>query len=571
MAHDHGQPPATAHELTSAPPPPRRAFWLAALLLYTAMTAAATYPQIRGLSDRIPDVGDPLLNVWALAWVAHQMPFAPAHVFDGNIFHPERRTLAYSESLIAPALLGAPLLWLGAGPVLVYNLLLLGGFVVSGVGMALLVLDLTGRRSAALVAGAVFALLPYRLDHYSHFQLLQTQWMPLALWSFHRLVRSGAWRDGLMLGLWVGAQALTSMYNALFLVAFMAALVPWLLFSRGPWRARLVASGLAVVVAGVLTYPVAVAHVRARDVVGERSRDEAVAGSATWSSYLSASARSRVHGEWSHRFGRPELRLFPGVAAIGLAIVGLWPPLSLTRLAYAAATLVAVDISRGFNGLLYPLLYEWLSPLRGLRVPARMGLMVGLGLAVLAGFGVARLLRGATPRRVALATTALLGVVLADGWGAPLALTRVPTEVPLIYEDMLRHKGDPPRATLARLQSDPPPTVLLELPIHRDAPMFMYFSTFHWQTLVNGYSGFFSGRYLHLNDTLQRFPDPESIAALTTLGVRYVTIHGQMLSPRDYQGLIGRLDRMAPEFRLVNRRPWDQSEISLYRFTPSLK
>lgn len=96
-------------------------FVLRALLLFTILWAGVTYPQVLRMHAGVNDAGDPLLNTWALAWVAHQLPFAPAHVFDGNIFHPERRTLAYSETLLAPAIVGAPLLWLGTGPILVYN------------------------------------------------------------------------------------------------------------------------------------------------------------------------------------------------------------------------------------------------------------------------------------------------------------------------------------------------------------------------------------------------------------------------------------------------------------------
>ena len=52
--------------------------------------------------------------------------------------------------LIAPALVMAPLLWLGVSRILVYNLVLLSGFVLSGVGAALLVRDLTRSAPAAV-------------------------------------------------------------------------------------------------------------------------------------------------------------------------------------------------------------------------------------------------------------------------------------------------------------------------------------------------------------------------------------------------------------------------------------
>ena len=55
----------------------------------------------------------------------------PAHLFDANICYPERDTLAFSEPLIVPALMGAPLAWLGASPVLVYNVVLILGFALT--------------------------------------------------------------------------------------------------------------------------------------------------------------------------------------------------------------------------------------------------------------------------------------------------------------------------------------------------------------------------------------------------------------------------------------------------------
>jgi hypothetical protein len=55
------------------------------LLLYIALTAVMTYPQALHITDTVHDDGDPLLNAWALAWVAHQLPLAPGHLFDANI------------------------------------------------------------------------------------------------------------------------------------------------------------------------------------------------------------------------------------------------------------------------------------------------------------------------------------------------------------------------------------------------------------------------------------------------------------------------------------------------------
>ena len=62
-----------------------------------------------------------------MAWVAHQVPRDPIHLFEANIFYPAHDSLAFSEPLIVPALMGAPLAWAGASPVLVYNVVVVAG------------------------------------------------------------------------------------------------------------------------------------------------------------------------------------------------------------------------------------------------------------------------------------------------------------------------------------------------------------------------------------------------------------------------------------------------------------
>ena len=151
------------------------------LAVFAALTALMTYPQILRLSSAVADHDDPLLSIWRLGWVAHQLPRDVLHLFDGNIFHPERRTAA------------APLHWLGIPNLLIYNLVLLSGFVLSGAGMYLLVRTLTGHAASAWLAGIIFAFVPYRFAHYEHLELQLAFWMPLGLWAMHRTLATGRW------------------------------------------------------------------------------------------------------------------------------------------------------------------------------------------------------------------------------------------------------------------------------------------------------------------------------------------------------------------------------------------
>jgi hypothetical protein len=80
-------------------------------------------------------------------------------------------------------------------------------------------------------------------------------------------------------------------------------------------------------------------------------------------------------------------------------------------------------------------------------------------------------------------------------------------------------------------------------------PAYMYFSTGHWQPLVNGYSGFHPSSYLRLLDTLTPFPNPDGIAALRKLGVDYVILHRDLA--RDEWDSVNQALRASPWVRLV--------------------
>src|SRR6266540_3121259 len=135
------------------------------------------------------DNADTELNEWILAWVEHQLPRDPAHLFEANIFYPAHDALAFSEPLIVPALLGAPLAWAGASPVLVYNLVLIAGFALTAFATFLLVARWTGSWTAGLLSGSAFAFNTHTLTRLAHVQGIHIYGLPLALLAADRLFR----------------------------------------------------------------------------------------------------------------------------------------------------------------------------------------------------------------------------------------------------------------------------------------------------------------------------------------------------------------------------------------------
>src|SRR5262245_44449195 len=125
------------------------AFPLGSLALFFLLAVVHTWPLAAdpaGLSRN--DTADTVHHEWILAWDVHQLTRDPLHLFDTNTFHPERRTLAYSDHLIVQAVMAAPFLLAGASPVLAYNVALIIGMALTGWSASLVVGSWTGSRMA---------------------------------------------------------------------------------------------------------------------------------------------------------------------------------------------------------------------------------------------------------------------------------------------------------------------------------------------------------------------------------------------------------------------------------------
>jgi hypothetical protein len=537
------------------------------LVLLVALYIAFTWPLAVHL-DSVPDEGDPLLNTWALSWVAHQLPVAPARLVHANIFYPERYTLLYSESLLLPAIVFAPLQWAGVHGVVVYNVAFAAGVIFSGVGTALLVLELTGDAAAAVVAAIAFAFLPFRVDHASHLQLQQTQWIPVALWALHRMVRRRRMSDAVLVGVASACQLYSCVYFGLMLMPFLATVAIVLLAAHfrvrhtpvelGVWIDRRVGIGLATctIVAGVayagLTAPLGLAYTRASAVVGERVDAEAAVGSARLSDYLVPPVSNVWYGEATRAWGPVERRLFPGLTLLVLAAVGVWRSRSRPMIAYLVALVVAIDVSTGVRGVTFNLLWHTVGAFRGLRVPARMGLFAGFALCVLAAMGVSALRTsgGAWTRRLVPVVAA--GLIMVEGWSRLPVGTTLPAGIPPAYAAILHDLNGAPATAIA------------DLPIAASMPTYMYYSTFHWQNLLTGYSGFFPPSFVELVRALETFPDAQSLHALRRRHAQYVVLHGEVFRPEEYADLATRADA-SPDLTLLSTSRWRGGEMRVYR------
>ena len=517
---------------------------------FTAIVAIATWPMV-AQPYAVSDMGDPLFSIWRLAWIQHEFPRNPLNLFNGNQMYPELRTLTFSDPVLAPSLLFAPLHALGLHRIVAYNIVLLAGWVLPGVTLFYFVRALTGRADAAWIAGAIFAVYPYRAEHLAHLELEMTIWIPIVLWGLHRTIVSGLLRDGLLTGLALAAQFYSALYYGAFTMtyAFVVGLVLWLAHGRPIRPLRALAAG--AVLAAVLFSPVASAYLKTRGQMGNRHLGEVTFYSAVGPDYQKAHFRSGTYYRLAEG-AEPERSLFPRLTPVVLTLIALWPPLSVTRIAYALALAFSVEVSLGMNGSVFPWLFDYVPPYGGIRVPARYSIMAGMTLAILSAYGAARCFRR-WPRARGVLLAVSLGAILIEAWPR-FELTHPWRQPPPIYQPIL----------------GAPASVLAEFPTPDDGVygfaefVYLYFSTFHWHKLVNGQSGWLPPSYYEFVVNVRSFPSDASVNYLRRRGVQYVTIHGAFYPAEKLRRVLAGVEARA-DMELLAEAEWEGSPSRLYR------
>jgi hypothetical protein len=499
---------------------------------------------------RVPDLGDPLFSAWRLARVAHQLTHDPRHLFDGNTFYPEPLTLAYSDTTILQGLIATPFIVSGMDPLVVSNALFLSAFPLCALAFCYAGWRLTSDPRAGFVAGILGALYPFHTEHYSHFELQFFCFVPLAVLALLQLLAAPSPKRGFTFGALLVLQWLACMYFGVMLPVY---LVPVALFAAVAWRIRptkdlFIALGLAATLAAVGFSIVAFPYLRSRTARGEPNRELITFYSALPGDYGHPHPRLASY-EWVSRDrNMPEREIFPGMLPIGLALAGIVPPLPVPALATLGATVLAFDASQGNRGLVYDDLSHYLLPFRSMRVPARFSAFVGCGLVLLSAYGCRRLISLPRSPRAQAAVCGTLAVLALIDLRPILRIHDDAPHVPAIYSSVT------------------PDMVLAEFPLDQDFD-YMYFSTFHWARLVNGYSGFTPASYIRLHEYLVgEFPSKVALQALRERGATHLT-YNCALDTRVWRcnQMFEALDA-APELALVASERWQGQEVRLYRF-----
>lgn len=498
---------------------------------------------------------------WAMAWVAHQVVRNPLELFNANAFYPYRNSLAFGDHLLPEGLLGLPVNLMTGNAVLALNLVTAFGLVSSALATFFLVRSLLGSPGAGLLAGTVVAFNGFTQGELLRVNVIQLQGWSLALLFLWRFANAPSWRNGWLFSLSLALQGLTGTYYAVYAALLAPGLVvaAYLATRRRPGKddfPRLLLPALTVGLAGALFLT------PYRRVAAESLAQKPIADGADIASFLLPGADFRLFAGWLPAPPHGESHHFLGYLPLALGLVGLvrtWANRHRTPAAYSFLALtglwfmgVGALISLGghlrfmghsLGASPYLLVLSTVPTLRAMASVERAGVLLHLGLSLLAALGAERMLR--RPRGPFLAL-ALAGLGAAEQWTVPGPGFRVPagSELPEVYRSLAAGTGP-----------------VVEVPVYPDRllrfrALYPYFSTYHWRPVPLGRASFYPPAHDFLASLLQGFPDALSVEALRSIGIEDIVVHPRMWTSRRGAKLRA-LD--GPEFRLIRSFPGSAS------------
>ena len=528
-----------------------------ALVYFAILSIVMTYPLIAKMRSAAPGAGgDGSYFIWLVAWyqkALFQLKISP--FFAPYLNYPQGWDLATTDitpAMVALALPGSLLF----GPTWGYNFAMLLSFILSGWGMYLWVKHLTDDPFAGLVAGTVFAFLPYRMVHFivGHLSLAGTQWFPFYFWGLFDLLKQEkfSWKPVLMAGIAAGLIGLTSPYYVYMTVLMSGVFLLGFIIFKGYkrlkqlvfWKSFLAFGLLAVVLVGLSMLPYLLLN--SQNGLGWRSADSLNRYSASPTDFVIPSIKQFLWGKWIDNTFSPEIfqesTLYIGAVAFVLAVIAwikrrqLRHPelLGIAILVAAAGFVLALGIQFHWLGRQVPIylpgflqpifhrtemlhiylpayyLYLYLPFFSKMRVMMRFGLFTLIFTSLMAGLGAYLLTKSASSKVKRWVGIGLLVLGFIDFYPGVLTDFR-PTQA---------------RPVDTWLAAQPDTGAVAQFPFDEESDQGQVYNTLVYQKPFLG--GYFNAnspeQYTRITPVMETFPSRESVDLLRQLGVTYVVV-----------------------------------------------
>jgi hypothetical protein len=534
-----------------------------AFVYFVIATIVMTYPLVlkMGTAAIGGGGGDGTYFIWLVRWyqkALFELKISP--YFNPFMNYPQGWNLATTDTtpaMVALALPGS----LVFGPTWGYNFAMLISFVLSGWGMYLWVKHLTKSDLAGLIAGTIFAFIPFRMAHYitGHLSLVGTQWFPFYFWGLFDLLKQDkfSWKPVLLSSIAAGLIGLTSPYyvymtiiiSGVFLMGFLIFKGYKRLGNKVFWKSVAAFGMLTVILVGLSMLPYL--NLNAQNGLADRSVDYLNRYSASPTDFFIPSIKQFLWGKWIDDRFSPEFfneaTLYIGAVSFVLAVIAWWKwrksefpdLLGISLLVSVVSFVLALGIQlhwlgrlvTSLPGFLQPIfhrtdmpqiylpayyLYKFLPFFSKMRVMMRFGLFALIFFSMTAGLGAYTLTKAAAPKIKLWAGIGLLILVLIDFY--PGYLTGfAPTTA---------------RPVDAWLANQPDTGSVAQFPFSQESDQDQVYNTIVNQKPYLG--GYFNAnqpeQYLSIKPVMDGFPSPDSVAMLKQLGVAYVVVDSSQYS-----------------------------------------
>jgi len=224
-----------------------------------------------------------------------------------------------------------------------------------------------------------------------------------------------------------------------------------------------------------------------------------------------------------------------------------------------------------FEPLPYTFLYKWAPGISGMRVPARIAILVIFATVILAAYGAAYLARHGRRGWLLLLPLLLIAehaVVIPPG--RPVV---VGSQAPPVYRWLAKV---PDQDVILELPATTSPWYWQDIPSLERLATQQYFSVYHWHPSIMGYSGFFPPLFGENVERILHFPSNDALSYLRGLRVRYVILHEEQFAPAEWGEIARRLPLFSDQLRPLQRfgtdhvfaligsdQPWQTPELLL--------
>lgn len=459
------------------------------LASYVVLAVVMTWPVTARLTTHIAGENDDLyVAQWDCWWVGKVVTEGRNPLFTDDLFYPEGVSLRFHSVSWLTGLIAAPFRGL-FGATAGYNLTFLLQTWLCAVAMFALARHLTGSRSAAWLAGLVFAFAPYRMSQAtSHPNLAFLAAAPLVILFVHKSINDGKIRYAWFAALSLALVLLTGAHIFIMTAALLTVIVTISFLQRRRWADRRAWIVLAHFAAAciVLVAPLMFQFVGS---AGDDAMDEALSlteAETMQTDPIAWVTPSRYHPWWGDAYESQYNKFVanrPWVATLGLAALGLSAiaafhrrtrgPVVAWTIAGAAFALLCLGPKLRLSGQVhdFPMPYSlvgWLSPVQAIRTPDRFNLMLVTCVAVMAGWGWSALRQWRIRRAAWVMLPAM--IILLEYWPNPYPTT--PAGHSAFYDS---------------LAADDEAVAIMEIPLARKPSKFaMYAQTVHGRPIVGG-------------------------------------------------------------------------------------